>query len=74
MTNEQEIDRAERAHDFAAAWYELLEAMPDTEQVRVTWRKKRGQWLASVGSANATGTTEAEALRGVAQTLSKRKR
>jgi hypothetical protein len=74
VTAAEQVDRAARAVDLGMAYHELLDVLPDVEQVRITWRRKRGQWLASVGTVNATGTTEAEALRGVVQTLGKSKR
>jgi len=62
------------AYDFALAWRALRLAFPKGNVVRITLRRKTGQWLCSVEKVSATGRTEAEAMRNVAEMLDARNR
>lgn len=72
-----DIDRANRSVQMGMAWHELIAAIPDDVLVKLTLRQRTGQWFAtvSVGEGrqrrdfNATGTSEAEALRGCVESL-----
>lgn len=72
----------ERALDeFEDAWLRLKACIPTiqhktkrgqlepVQEVRIILRRKRGQWLAQVGSVSRTGSSEGEALGKVVDIL-----
>jgi hypothetical protein len=63
---------ASEAWEFALAWDDLMDAIPDRErwpQVRITLRRKTGQVMCAVERVQRTGRTPAEAVRNVAAAL-----
>lgn len=59
----------DEAAELALAWQALKAALPDAPLVKITLRRKTGQVLCTVGRINRTGTSDAEAIRKVAEAL-----
>ena len=69
------------AADFALVWARLAVVLPTVhrknrhgveeplQEVRMTFRRKSGQWFATVGSVSRTGSSEAAALGAVVDVL-----